>query len=322
MNSRFALIALSIAMAVLSLALVITAAGGTASSVSGEASGIEAGEVVRDGTDNRLLADRRPKLSQYESLSLTEPISIYLPLVPSAGFIDKAVERAALMAFYNSTNGDGWINNTGWGTEASFCEWYGVTCDENEHVAILDLDRNKISGTLPAEIGDLLGLTVLRLTYTSEDFNKGSCLYYYVIREPFPPEIGKLVNLQVLDLGYNQLTSLPPEIGNLVNLRVLDLGGQWWYRNQLTFLPGEISNLASLQVLDLRENQLTYLLPEIGNLASLQQLDLGNNRLSGPIPAYLSNLGDLNFLMLWGNTNLTCWETQEALDWALSLNDY
>ena len=62
-----------------------------------------------------------------------------------------------------------------------------------------------------------------------------------LIREPFPPEIGKLLNLQVLDLTGNQLTSLPPEIGKLVNLQMLYLGGLWGsVGNQLTSLPPEI----------------------------------------------------------------------------------
>jgi hypothetical protein len=83
--------------------------------------------------------------------------------VSTAGYIDKSAERTALMALYISTNGDEWINNTGWGTEASFCEWYGVTCNENGHVTILDLGANKLSGNLPSEIGNLASLRELHL---------------------------------------------------------------------------------------------------------------------------------------------------------------
>jgi len=39
-----------------------------------------------------------------------------------------------------------------------------------------------------------------------------------------PTEIGKLLNLQTLDLSYNQFTSLPIEMSNLVNLRFLSVG--------------------------------------------------------------------------------------------------
>ena len=56
---------------------------------------------------------------------------------------------------------------------------------------------------------------------------------------PIPPEIGDLVNLTYLDLGWNQLSGeIPPEIGNLTNLDWLDLSN-----NQLTSsIPIEMGN--------------------------------------------------------------------------------
>ena len=115
MNSRFALLALSITIVVLSLALFITVVGANASSATGVTNGIDADTATRDSTGNRLLPYQSRYFSQDETLSLTEPISIYLPLVEYE-FVDTASERAALMALYNHTNGDGWINNTGWET--------------------------------------------------------------------------------------------------------------------------------------------------------------------------------------------------------------
>ena len=54
-----------------------------------------------------------------------------------------------------------------------------------------------------------------------------------------PPEIGDLINLEILRLGSNELTgSIPPEIGNLTNLTQLFLNS-----NQLTgTIPDEICN--------------------------------------------------------------------------------
>src|SRR5215469_11764809 len=43
-------------------------------------------------------------------------------------------ERAALIDFYNSTNGDSWYRNNNWKTGGNFstvgteCTWYGVIC--------------------------------------------------------------------------------------------------------------------------------------------------------------------------------------------------
>jgi hypothetical protein len=112
MNTRFSLVALTVAIAVLSLALVITVVGATASSVNVDAIGFGAEVDNREVADNRLLAYKTPDISQDEPLSLTEPISIYLPLLEKE-YVKFPAERAALMALYNSTNRDWWINNTG-----------------------------------------------------------------------------------------------------------------------------------------------------------------------------------------------------------------
>jgi len=75
------------------------------------------------------------------------------------------------------------------GHNSSHCDWYGVTCDENEHVTILILLGNKLSGTIPSEIGNLPMLTELWLT-GGEVCGKGGCGYYQ-LSGPIPPGIGK-----------------------------------------------------------------------------------------------------------------------------------
>ena len=68
----------------------------------------------------------------------------------------------ALVAIYQSTNGDGWVNHTGWLEDQNVCNWYGVSCNAGTVVA-LDLYGNNLSGPLPLEIGgfpDLKTLTI------------------------------------------------------------------------------------------------------------------------------------------------------------------
>ncbi len=48
----------------------------------------------------------------------------------------------------------------------------------------------------------------------------------------------------------NRIQQLPPEIGNLVNLKVLALS-----ENSLTTLPDTMDRLVQLKVLDLRHNK-------------------------------------------------------------------
>ena len=222
-------------------------------------------------------------------------------------------ERFALMALYNSTNGDNWANNSGWNTNSSYCNWYGVICDNEQHVTSLNLLNNLTIGFIPPEIGYLRYLTVLRLGI---DCN-ALCLLppSPLLSGPIPPEIG-LVNLKTLDLSGNMaLTSVPPEIGRLVKLQTLNLS-----YNVLSNFPLEIGSLVNLQDLDLSYNYMSGPIPpEIGNLVNLQDLELSYNELSGTIPAALSNLGNLYTLSFYANHDLICWETQAALDWALAL---
>ena len=237
-----------------------------------------------------------------KSKSPVEQYTIHLPLLTQAN-PEYPAERTALMALYINTNGDGWYSNYGWGTDAPYCTWYGVSCDGYGHVSSIDLYWNALTGILPPEIGDLANLQLLNL-----GANELTHL---------PPEIGNLTNLEWLYLLENQFSSLPTEIGNLINLQVLWLG-----YNQLSSLPTEIGNLANLRVISLYSNKLSSLPPQIENLDNLQTLQLDYNELSDPIPAALSNLSNLYALSLSNNPDLTCWETQAALDWALTLDYY
>ena len=68
-------------------------------------------------------------------------------------------ERDVLIALYNSTNGDGWTDNSGWnGAPGTECSWNGVVCDGNEtHVVQINLYQNNLAGSLPL----IAGLTSL-----------------------------------------------------------------------------------------------------------------------------------------------------------------
>jgi len=117
----------------------------------------------------------------------------------------------------------------------------------------------------------------------------------HIQRLPFtiiPPEIGKLHQLKMLDLTYNQLTRIPPEIGNLQSLQHLKLSD-----NKLREIPPEIGNLRSLEWLNLSSNLLREIPPEIGKLQALQGLWLKDNRLTR-IPSEIGDLPLLEYLYL------------------------
>jgi hypothetical protein len=75
-------------------------------------------------------------------------------------------EREALIAFYESTDGNHWKHHDGWlGPAGSQCEWYGVECEsvESEHANVvgLNLSENNIHGTIPEALGQLGHLQTL-----------------------------------------------------------------------------------------------------------------------------------------------------------------
>jgi len=206
-------------------------------------------------------------------------------------------ERAALIALYNSTNGDSWTNNTGWktaplhtdgfampGTEGT---WFGVTVANYRVTKIEFNSSNNMVGTLPAQLGDFSMLEMLSIRT-----NVG-------VTGAIPAEIGQLSNLTSLYLESNRLNgTIPPELGNLSKLQYL-----FFFSNKLSGpIPPELSNATELLMLNLGYNDLSGSIPaELGSLPKLMGLVLYNNDLTGSIPAELGSLTNLATLWLGGN---------------------
>jgi Leucine-rich repeat (LRR) protein len=205
-------------------------------------------------------------------------------------------ECEALVALYQSTGGPNWTINTGWLETNTPCSWYGINCEEG---AVVQLDLGGIcsefycgysmnlTGDIPPEFGYLMNLELLNLSHN------------YLTS--LPSEISNLSNLVWLDLSWNQLTSIPPEFSSLASLQWLDLS-----TNHLNSLPSEIGLLTKLEHLSLDFNELIHLPPEIGKLSNLATLVLSYNRLSS-LPIEIFNLSNLESLYLDNNvlTNLS-----------------
>ena len=198
-------------------------------------------------------------------------------------------ERAALMALYDATNGNNWIDSTNWGTDEPLDHWHGVTASGGDRVERLNLNTNNLTGPIPPALGDLSNLVSLFLHNNN-------------LTGPIPPALGDLSNLVSLFLGNNNLTGpIPPALGDLSNLAELSLSS-----NNLTGpIPPALGDLSNLVTLSLSNNNLTGPIPPaLGDLSSLLNLELNTNNLTGPIPPALGNLSSLLYLEL-GNNNLT-----------------
>ena len=195
-------------------------------------------------------------------------------------------DLAALTALYHATDGDNWMRNDNWVTDAPLTEWDGIGTNIDGRVIVINVLANNLSGHIPPELGSLSELTQLglggnRLTGT------------------IPPELANLSNLEDLHLGANRLTgTIPPELGSLSSLRGLSL-----YSNQLIGdIPPELGRLSNLDNLSFYGNQLAgEIPPELGRLSNLYNLDLSHNHLAGDIPSQLGHLYKLESLEINDN---------------------
>ena len=186
-------------------------------------------------------------------------------------------DRAVLVVLYEATGGANWNLNTNWLSEAPLDEWDGVIADGEGRVLQLALGGNGLTGSIPAELGQLKNLRFLGLSLSD-------------LTGSIPAELGQLKNLRVLGLNGNELTgSIPAELGQLKNLTWLALDG-----NELTgSIPAELGQLKNLEVLALDDNELSGSIPaELGQLKNLRQLRLGGNGLTGCIPSGLEYMRD------------------------------
>ncbi|XP_047325232.1 probable inactive receptor kinase At5g10020 [Impatiens glandulifera] len=178
-----------------------------------------------------------------------------------------------------------------------------------EHV---DLSYNKFYGSLSMNWGNVSTWpTTLRYLNLSHNRLNG---------ELFGNEsVPKFLNLQVLDLGDNQLTGLIQSFRSLPSLHTLRLG-----HNQLFGpIPEELfQNLIPLEELDLSGNGFSGSITVI-NSTTLKALNLSSNSLSGSLPSSVgrSIVLDLSYNMFTGDISIMgTWEsTLDILD--LSSNE-
>ncbi|XP_062000854.1 probable LRR receptor-like serine/threonine-protein kinase At3g47570 [Rosa rugosa] len=179
------------------------------------------------------------------------------------------------------------------------------------NLAFLDVHKNRLHGSIPAGIVNLVNMKSLALSGNMFTGN-------------IPTDIGKLSGLGRLSFQNNRLSgSLPSSLGNLTSLVYLEMQGNNFNgtiptslgechsllvfdlsRNNLSgHIPPQVIGVPSLSIsLNLSENRLSGSLPlELGELKSLGELDLSNNMISGKLPSSLGSCLSLEILLLQGN---------------------
>ena len=221
-------------------------------------------EIIPNETSTELILSNitEDDLDTYICVATSESIpgfEIWSPTFELTGSVSET-EKLALIAVYNATNGDDWINNTNWLTEEPIRNWYGVEVSGNKVVEV-DLSFNNLTGSLPSEIGDLEYLEFLSF-------------WSNAIEGTLPTEIGNLTELRVVSFEENNFAGeIPESFENLTKLN-----GFWLYGNQLTGnVPEYFRNLENLIYLDFAQNSFYGKLPDFSTLPKLLYLNISNN---------------------------------------------
>ncbi|CAL5066478.1 unnamed protein product [Urochloa decumbens] len=148
--------------------------------------------------------------------------------------------------------------------------------------AILIGSNKEVQGNIPAEIGNMPSLTILKLHNNS-------------ITGTIPSSFGNLSRLTILSMAFNYLQgSVPAGIGNNAHLIFIQLSSN----NLSGLLPPSLYNLSSLQVFYAATNKLHGRLPaDLGkSLPSIKRFGVGGNQFTGALPLSLTNLSWLQIL--------------------------
>ena len=176
-----------------------------------------------DGSDKRILVRRTPsgKLaaeSEWKNVGVCSDGSVVPDPQDNPGLVR---DCEVLLRIRDVLAGDAALN---WSFDVPITEWQGLVFHPSAPSPSFPLrvrglnyqdftEYPRLTGILPAELGDLEELEMVIITHQS------------LVGE-IPSELGNLSNLRVLDLGDNGLTGeIPSELGNLQNLWILLLSG-------------------------------------------------------------------------------------------------
>ncbi|KAI9198232.1 hypothetical protein LWI28_012102 [Acer negundo] len=186
------------------------------------------------------------------------------------------------------------------------------TVNNTPHITSIDLAYNYLNGSIPVEWSSM------KLKFMDLEANKFSWTV--------PAQLGQLVNLETLRLSSNSLTgNLPMELSELKNLTdfrindnnfngsIPDIFQSWKILERLELqgsglegpIPSSIYGLKNLKQLKISDiNGTNQAFPEIQNLTALIRIILRNCSISGEIPPYIWGIINLRNLDLSFN-NLT-----------------
>ncbi|WP_420615792.1 leucine-rich repeat domain-containing protein [Candidatus Palauibacter sp.] len=236
------------------------------------------------------------------------------------GMLCNESDRAALIALFEATGGDGWTRSEGWLGENTVGEWYGVVPDSIGRVRTLDLASNGLAGRLPSTLGRLAQLNTIRIDGNALRGRLPTELAELPLRELrysgtelcVPPDASFQAWLDALPVhdGTGTTCGAPLSDRDILVALYEATGGLRWRASDNWFTDAPLEQWHGVSVdaegrvvgIHFLNNNLTGVIPpEIGSLEELEVLDFRFNNLKGKIPRDLGNLTNLRILHLWAN---------------------
>jgi Secretion system C-terminal sorting domain/Leucine Rich Repeat len=221
-------------------------------------------------------------------------------------------DSLALIAFYNSTNGDEWIDNTGW-RDGPVIDWFGITLT-GSRVTTISLEGNNLSGSLPDSIGDLTGLGVINISINEisgeipTSIGNWEELYHLELSNnklsgTFPMELASCTKLNTVSAINNQFSGGFPEVLlKIPSLKVLRIGGNPFGGE----IPSAIDTLFNLEGLIIGASQFSGTMPSLTHLTKLVALTVSANELEGDMSDILGFHPDMRSFNCYNNKFTGC----------------
>ncbi|KAI5074280.1 hypothetical protein GOP47_0010241 [Adiantum capillus-veneris] len=152
-------------------------------------------------------------------------------------------------------------------------------CHSGMSLVHLLLDSNRLTGSIPGELGQCENLLIMKLNNNQ-------------LQGAVPDEIGQLINITLLQLNDNQLVGPLPDLSNLTKLGVL-----------LTIISLHDYEVMCVYIKDLSNNLIDEDFPPwMSSLESLTDLSMiSSSSIKGQIPPSFFALPDLRFVKLANN---------------------
>ncbi|KAE9457298.1 hypothetical protein C3L33_10795, partial [Rhododendron williamsianum] len=173
--------------------------------------------------------------------------------------------------------------------EKPFCNYTGISCDENGYVVQVDISGWSLSGHFPENVCSYFPeLRILRLDHN-------------YLHGEFPDSIRNCSLLEELNMSFTYLNGTLPDFSPMTSLKVLDLS----YNLFTGDFPISVTNLTNLEALKAQVHGLDNVHGEVprglGGSSPMIVLELSENLLSGELPTEACSGGKLQYFLVLEN---------------------